>query len=145
MPRKVLSVFAGLLAGFVVVYLVELVSNALYPMPDDLDTSDVESLKAYVASLPAPAFAIVWLAHFAGAFAAGLTCVLVSRDMWRVGPIILGILLLSFGATNLVMIPHPPAFAVADVLVYIPAALLGGRVAYNLSRATGTGRAEVDA
>ena len=132
MARRVLSVLAGLLAGFFVVAAIEALSNRLYPWPADLDKSDLEAIQAHIASLPASALALVWLAHGAGALAAGFVCVAISRAMWRVGPIVLGVLLLSAGVTNLVMIPHPWVFTIADVLVYIPAALFGGALATRL-------------
>lgn len=132
MARRVLSVFAGLLAGFFVVAIVEALNSRLHPWPADLDKSDLEAIRLHIASLPAAAFAVVWLAHALGALVAGFVCVAISRAMWRVGPIVLGVLLLSAGVTNLVMIPHPWAFAIADVLVYIPAALFGGALATRL-------------
>lgn len=132
MARRVLSVLAGLLAGFFVVAVIEALSSRLHPWPADLDKSDLDAIRIHIASLPASAFALVWLAHAAGALAAGFVCVAISRAMWRVGPIVLGVLLLSAGVTNLVMIPHPWVFAIADVLVYIPAALLGGALATRL-------------
>ena len=132
MARRVLGVFAGLLAGFLAVALLEAASVQLYPFSADLDPSDLEDLKTHVMSLPVQALVLVWMSHFAGSFVAGFTCVAVSPTTWKSGPVVLGVLLMSAGVTNLVMIPHPNAFVLADVLVYIPAALAGGLTATRL-------------
>jgi hypothetical protein len=132
MARRVLSVFAGLMVGFLCVALIEAVSSRLYPLPAGVDVSDIEAFRAHVQTLPIMAFVLVLVAHVVGSFAAGFTCVSVSRQMWKTGPIIIGVLLLSAGVTNLVMIPHPVWFALVDILVFIPAALLGGLTASNV-------------
>lgn len=129
MVRRVLSVFAGLLAGYLVVALIEGISNGLYPPPSGVDMSDIDALRAHIATLPPQAFMIVWIAHVVGALVAGFVCVAISSEMWRTGPLILGILLLGAGVTNLVLIPHPVWFSIADALAYVPSALAGGYLA----------------
>ena len=129
MARRVLGVFAGLLAGFLVIALAEAGSTQIYPLPPDLDPSNLDDLGIHVKSLPVVAHFLLWMGHLAGSYVAGLVCVAVSPTTWKSGPVVLGVLLMSAGVTNVVMIPHPAAFVLADVLVYIPASLAGGLTA----------------
>jgi hypothetical protein len=43
-------------------------------------------------------------------------------------PLTVGGVQLFFGLVNLVMIPHPMWFAIASVIVFLPAAYFGGKL-----------------
>ena len=52
-------------------------------------------------------------------------CGLIAKRVWYLAAVILGILWTCGGITMLVMLPSPLWFAIADLLLYVPAALLG--------------------
>ena len=91
---------AGLLAGFAVVSAVQAIAYARYPLPAGTDASDLERLREYLTALPLSGFVLMWLSHALGAATAGFTCIAISRDMWRAGPIMLGVLLLAAGVPS---------------------------------------------
>jgi hypothetical protein len=128
MGRKILAVLVGMIAGFAVIGLVEGLSNTLFPVPAGVDTTDMEALKRHVMTLPASAMLLVLAAHALGALAAGYACARIARAHWPTGSWIVGGLLLCAGVANLLLLPHPAWFAVADVLLYLPLAHLGGRL-----------------
>lgn len=128
MGRKVLALVAGLVAGGVAVFLVESLSSLLHPIPEGLDTRDMEQMKEFVRGLPTSAFAMVLLAHVLGAFCAGLVSSWVAGVKWKGGAIALGLLFTIAGIANLVMIPHPLWFGIIDTLIYLPAALAGAAI-----------------
>lgn len=129
MGRKILSIVLGLIAGGVGVALIEGVSSVLHPPPPELDFSDREAMGEFVATLPPLAFLLVLVAHAIGAFVVGLVCTLVYGRRFSIGVVIAAMLLLCGGILNLVMIPHPLWFSVADVVIYLPSALVGAAVA----------------
>ena len=53
--RKGIAVALGLLAGFVGVMFVEVVSARVYPMPEGLEITDREGMVEFVRNLPAGA------------------------------------------------------------------------------------------
>lgn len=125
MGRKILAFVAGLVAGGVAVFLVESLSSLLHPIPEGIDTKDIDQMKEFVQGLPASAFAMVLLAHALGAFCAGSVSSWVAGLKWKAGAIALGLLFTIAGIANLVMIPHPLWFGIIDTLIYLPAALAG--------------------
>ena len=128
MVRRITGVVVGLIAGGLGVFLIEGISSFMYPAPPGFDWQDREAVRQFVVALPAGAFLIVLAAHGIGTFLAGFTCAAIVQERWLAGPIIIAALLLLGGISNLLMIPHPIWFATVDVLLYIPAALAGGRI-----------------
>jgi len=55
----------------------------------------------------------------------GFVCGLIAMRSWYVAAGLLGLLWMCGGIAMLMMLPAPVWFAVADVVLYIPAALLG--------------------
>ena len=132
--RRGLSVIAGLVAGFIVISIVEGASSLIFPPPAGLDLNDQQALRDFIQGLPAGALLFVLLAHILGSFIAGFACVAVSGEGWRPGALVVGAIVLAGGVFNLVAIPHPVWFAIADVAIYIPAAYLGGHFAVRYKR-----------
>ena len=127
MLKRVLAVLAGVAAGFVTVFLIEMISSKLYPMPAGLDPSDVEAMKAYIAGLPVGAFAIVLLAQMLGATDAAWVGARVAGRQRLAGWIAGGFIVVAT-VVNVVVIPHPPWFAVASVLLTVAGTWLGARL-----------------
>lgn len=132
MLRRFIGVIVGLCVGFLAVLLVEGLSLLFYPFPSGLDMTDAQAMQRYVENLPAGALVLVLMAHIAGSFAGAFACAAVVRHRWTTGSLLIGTLLLVGGLVNLVRIPHPVWFAIADVIVYIPFSLLGGSAGLRL-------------
>lgn len=127
MWRKILAVVLGLIAGGVFNMALVQVSNTVYPLPAGVDPNDFEAFSAHVKAngLPSGALLIVLAAHAGGSFVSGLVCGWIAKRAWYLAAAFLGFLWTCGGASMLLMIPAPLWFAVADLLLYIPAALLG--------------------
>lgn len=127
MIRKILAVLLGGIVGGAFNMALVTVSHAMYPLPDGLDPNDFEAFKAHVEAhgLPTGAMIIVLVAHAGGSFVSGFVCGLIAQRSWYVAATILGILWLCGGIAMLMMLPAPTWFAVADVLLYVPSALMG--------------------
>lgn len=128
MGRKILAVVAGVILAGIVVYAVEAIGHQVYPPPAGLDMKNMEAMKNYVATLPMGALLFVLLAYVLGSFAGGWLAAKIARSSQIHVPLTVGGVQLFFGLINLLMIPHPLWFAIAAVIVFLPAAFLGGKL-----------------
>ncbi len=130
MIRKILAVLIGVVAGGVFNMAIVTFSHAVYPLPEGLDPNDFDAFRAHVEAngMPTGAVIIVLVAHAGGSFVSGFVCGLISLRSWYVAAVVLGLLWTCGGIAMLMMLPAPTWFAVAGVVLYVPAALLGVRL-----------------
>jgi hypothetical protein len=130
MFRIILAFVLGAISGGVFNMLMVSVSHALYPLPPGVDPNNFESFQAHVKAngLPTGALLIVLVAHAGGSLVSGLVCGLIAMRPRYVAATILGLLWTMGGVIMLFMLPAPIWFAIADVVLYVPAALLGVKV-----------------
>ncbi|MEO5880758.1 MAG: hypothetical protein ABIR22_11440 [Candidatus Eisenbacteria bacterium] len=127
MLRRLLGVLAGLVAGAIVVALIEGLGHALWPPPAGADLRDPEQLKALIPSLPIGALIAVVLGWAMGSFSGGWMAATISRD-FRMA-LVVGFILLCMGVVTMVQIPHPLWMWVMGVALPLPAAWFGARLA----------------
>jgi hypothetical protein len=130
MIRKILAVVLGFVAGSAFNMAMVTASSAVYPLPEGIDPNDFDAFKAHVEAhgLATGALLMVLVAHAGGSLVSGFVCGLIAMRSWYAAAIGLGILWMCGGIAMLMMLPAPTWFAVADVVLYIPAALLGVRL-----------------
>ena len=136
MMRKILAFLLGGFAGGVFNMALVSVSHAVYPLPEGVDPNDFEVFRAYVEAhgLPTGALLMVLAAHAGGSFVSGCVCGLIAKRPWYLAAAMLGILWTCGGVAMLMMLPAPTWFAVADVVLYVPAALLGVKLGARWGR-----------
>jgi hypothetical protein len=128
MGRKILAVVAGVILAGIVTFAVQKIGHQVYPPPADLDMKNMEAMKAYVSTLPMGALLFVLLSYLVGSFAGGWLAATIARTSQIHLPLTVGGVQLFFGIINLVMLPHPMWFAIAAVIVFLPAAYFGGKL-----------------
>ena len=127
MIRKILAFLLAFLLGWIAGAIFNMtlvhVSHVVYPFPEGVDPNNFEAIKAHVVAngLPTGALMIVLMAHAGGSFVSGL----VAMRSWYLAAAILGAFWTCGGIAMLMMLPSPTWFAVADILLYVPGALLG--------------------
>lgn len=127
--KKVLAVIAGVIAGGIVVYLIEFIGHTVYPLPADVDPTDMEQLAAYMPNMPLGALLFVVLGWIAGSFAGGFAARKVDKGPGNLHVLIVGGIFTIFGIVNFIYIPHPIWMIVLGLVIPIPLALYGGKVA----------------
>lgn len=116
MFRSILAGVAGMLISAVVVSLVEFGNSKLYPFPPGFDMNDQAAIAAFIATLPAMAFVVVWIGWAVGAFVGTLVAKkLAPAGSSRPAIVVAGLFTL-FCILNMAMLPHPIAFVVASVI-----------------------------
>jgi len=136
MMRKIAAVLAGLLVGGVLIAVIEQIGSLLHPLPAGVDYTDREALRAHVEGAPLTAMLAVLAAYCIGPFFGGFLAGRIGQGL--LAPLIVGIFFTVGGIANLIAVPgHPIWFAVVSLAVYIPAALLGGRLGMPKDQASG--------
>jgi hypothetical protein len=128
--RLVLGVIAGLVVMYVVIAGVEYVSHTLYPPPPGLSPTNTADIGAVLAAAPAAALALIVVAWVVGAFAGGYVAAKISRAWPRTAAIVIGLFVLLGVVGMILMAPgHPTWMAILGLVLPVPMALLGARVA----------------
>ena len=125
MGRIIAGVVAGILAAFAAVYAVELIGRFFYPAAN-VDVSDIEQLKAMMATMTIGAKLFVAGAWFVGAFAGGLVAALIVRRPWAAWTPAIVVALAALA--NILVMPHPAWMQVSAFVL----PLLGGLLARRL-------------
>jgi hypothetical protein len=134
MLRRVIAVIAGLIAGGTFNMILVTVSQAIYPYPESVDSSDFAQVREYLETNPLPlgALMIVLVAHAGGSLVSALVCGLIVKKNWVLAAIGLGLWWTLGGVAAVFLIPAPIWFAIVDIALYVPAALLGMLVAAKI-------------
>lgn len=116
MWRSIGVVVLGLLAGGIVVGLVESINTILGHVPTDEVMDDPGKLREFVKNLPLAAFLVVLLAWFLGSLAGASFPMWLCQDKKLSWVVIT--FLLAGGIFNMVMLPHPGWFWLPGILVF---------------------------
>jgi predicted MFS family arabinose efflux permease len=117
-----------------VIAAVELVSHQIYAPPPGVDFSNPEAIRAMMKDIPRGALAMVLVAWGLGAFVGGWVAAHFAASSPLRGSLIVGLVLLLFGVSMMVSIPHPLWFWVVGMILFLPAAHLGGKIAVHWTR-----------
>jgi hypothetical protein len=124
--KKVLSIIAGVITGFVIVFIGDAVSHSLNPMPVGLNYMDKSVMVAYVASIPTYVLVIMVIFWMLSSFLGGMLAARINRPEWKRACLVTGAILMAAALLNLALIPHPLWMWIAALIGYIPMAYLGG-------------------
>lgn len=129
MGRTLLGVLAGLATMFVVIMLVELLGAQVFPPPEGVDMRDPQVLASAMAQMPLGALAMVVVAWVLGAFAGGWVAARVSVAHPRAAAAIVALAVVAGVVLMVLSFPHPLWMTVLGLVLPVPAALAGARLA----------------
>ncbi len=134
--RSALRSIAAIILGFIVASIVMMIVEAINGRvlhPDLAKASeglkDREAIRALLASAPVTAFIVVIVGWILGSLAGGWVAARVAGRASVGHGIVLGALLTLAGIANNLMLPPPLWFWIASLIVFIPGAYLGARLA----------------
>ena len=133
MGRTIAGVVVGVVVAWLTIMLAEFASAPLHPMPAGLDMHDPASVAAFVATLPASALLLVLSGWVLGALTGGYLAARIARKPRPA--LVIGIVIEIGVIANAVMIPHPLWMTIAGVLLPVPAAWLGAKLATRRANA----------
>lgn len=102
MKKRILSVMAGVVAGFITVSIGDAITQQLYPA-NGLNYQDKEALKNFITQLPTTCFIIMLGFWCLSSFIGGLVAGKVNPDSWMRSSLLTGLILLAAAVGNMVM------------------------------------------
>lgn len=133
--RNLLAVVAGVLLGSIVNMGLIIVGSRVIAPPAGADVTTLEGLKNSIHLFGLRHFLFPFLAHALGTLVgAGVTAALAANRKTALA-LLVGVVFLVGGMTNVMMLPAPLWFDVLDLVgAYLPMAWLGGRLATGKAR-----------
>jgi hypothetical protein len=126
--KNILAVIAGLIVGSAVNMGIIMMSGSVIPPPPGADLSTMEGLKTSMPLFEPKHFIMPFLAHALGTLVGAFLAAKIASSFKMRCALIVGVLFLIGGISNVFMLPSPMWFNVLDLVVaYIPMAYLGGR------------------
>lgn len=117
----------GLALGVLVILLIELVGQSIFPLPMGMDTNDPQALRDATAAASPLAWLFVALAWGAGAFVgAWITARITGEGGGAVG--VVTVVLLVTSVYNMAVLPNPLWFWVLGVAALLLGAWWGSKV-----------------
>ena len=129
MLKNVAGAIAGIVVAFVLIMAVEKVGHLVYPPPADLDFSDPEAVRPYIATLPFLALLFPMIAWVLGAFVGTVVACKIGTANPLLFAAIVGGLVLAGTISNLILIPHPVWFSIVSLVAIAASAWFAVRVA----------------
>ena len=127
--RNILAVIAGIIVGMAVNMGIVILSGSIIPLPDGVDASNPESLKAGMHLFETKHFIFPFLAHAIGTLAGALTAAKIAVNDYMKFALGIGVFFLIGGIANASMIGLPAWFTAIDLTAaYIPMGWLGGKL-----------------
>ncbi len=127
--KNILAIVAGAVIGSVVNMGFIMISGSVIPPPDGVDLTTLEGLKASMHLMEPKHFVFPFLAHAVGTFVGAYVAAMIAVTHKMKFAMTLGILFLTGGIANVLMLPSPTWFTILDVgAAYMPMAYFAGKL-----------------
>ena len=133
--RNLYAILAGFILGALVVATIEWTGHALFPIPEDIDPFNMDSLRANLHRIPFGSKLFVIIAWGLGSWSGAITATLITASgvNWiktsRRNSLIVGGILMLGGLVTLAGMPHPAWMWVSGLLIFLPSSWSGWRIA----------------
>ena len=133
--KNILAIIAGAVIGSVVNGGIIAISSSVIPPPNGADVTTMEGLKASMHLFEPKHFIMPFLAHALGTLVGAFIAAKIAVDHKMKFALIVGILFLAGGITNVLMLPSPTWFTILDIgAAYIPMAYFAGKLVVNKNK-----------
>jgi predicted ATP-dependent Lon-type protease len=125
--KNIIAVVVGIIVGGIVNMALIMVSGSIIPLPEGVDASNMESLKANMPSFEARHFIMPLLAHALGTLIGAFITAKLAANRKMTFALLIGAFFLIGATMNVLDLPAPLWFEATDLIIaYIPMAYLGG-------------------
>lgn len=123
--RKILSVLVGIVAGMLVIGLVEELAHRLFPVPQEMMQMDEnQPVEAMLALISPSVLLMALLAYILGSCVAGIFAAWLGNSLNM--SVVSGLVLMLGGIIHVMMIPNPFWFVMMSMVVFLPFSWFGG-------------------
>ena len=129
MLRTLLAVLVGLVAAMLLIFGLESLGMMMFPPPPGMPLETEADLARLVAMSSTGKKAWVVFGWAFASFVGGWLAALISRRHRRIAALAVALFILAGTLMNAMVIPHPMWMNVLGVLLPIPLALLGAKLA----------------
>lgn len=124
--RNILAVIVGFVVGSAVNMFFVSISASVIPVPEGVDNTTTEGLKAGLHLFQPKHFLFPFLAHALGTLAGAFFAAWIAATRKMVFAMVIGFLFFLGGLVTILMLPSPVWFTIVDLLfAYFPMAWLG--------------------
>ena len=124
-----LAVLAGIIIGGLINFSIIIISNFIVPLPDSVDATSVESIKANIHLYKPIHFLFPFLAHALGTLSGAVLAIKISNDKMKKVAYVVALVFLYGGISMGTQIPSPLWFSILDLgVAYIPMAWLATKL-----------------
>lgn len=128
--KNIIAIVVGIVIGGIVNMGIVMISGSVVPLPEGVDPSSMESIKANMHLYEAKHFIMPFLAHAIGTLVGAIIAYKIAATHRSKMALSIGFFFLLGGIMNVMMLPSPLWFNTLDLLVaYIPMALIGAKLA----------------
>ncbi|MCI0356869.1 MAG: hypothetical protein L0211_00080 [Planctomycetaceae bacterium] len=127
--RSILGVLVGVVAGGLVVFLIEVPGMRFHPLPPGVTMSDTEALKAHFAKAPFVALLGVGIAWTLGPLAASWVAASIARWAWFGHGMVIAGIFAALDVMNIRSFPHPTWLVLIGVFAPFAMGWLGSALA----------------
>lgn len=106
MLKNIGAVAVGVLAGALVIFLVEGIGHTIFPPPEGVNLKDPAALATIMDKIPVGAKVAVVVGWFLGILAGGAAALYIGRR-WAPVAWVVAVTLFAMAAISLLTIPHP--------------------------------------
>ncbi len=129
--RSFLAAIGGIITAGLVIMVLERLGHALMPFKLHIDPHDIEQLKLLVFKIPVQNLIAVIVAHGIGVLAGLFVARLIDKK--SLGPLFgVGGIITLFTGINLLVLPHPMWFIIADLGIVV---LVSALFIYKIKKA----------
>ena len=114
--KDILAIMAGVFLGALTVMAIQMAGHYFYPLPDNVDPENVESLATHMADISTGAMLFVLLAWFSGAFTGALLAIKAAPIRKKMAGGLVGFIQWLMALQTLNMLPHPLWMTVSGLL-----------------------------
>jgi len=126
--RSVVAVVLGLTAAMFFIVGVEGVSSVLHPFPPGLDPTSNDDMKAHVAAFPTWVLLLCDAGWGLGVFVSSWLATRLGSGRHFAHGIVVGSILLAAAVANMLMLPYPVWFWVANLVGFPVCFTLGAKL-----------------
>ena len=131
MLRNFLSVIAGVVAGSVLFFTIQLFNYLLVPIPEGQIDLFSLSTKEFVDTMTYPAWTVVIASYIVGSFVAGFISGKLAESTTLIFPLFVSIFFMLGWFVRITAVPRPLWVGVAVMLLFVPSTLAGHRLAVD--------------